>query len=415
MIEPVTEPANAPADVSGELDRFLATHHAELVAFRRHLHAYPELSYAEHETTDLVAQRLRAAGLEPRSLPTGTGAWCDIGDPAAPVTVALRADLDALAMDDAKDVPWRSQRPGVAHACGHDVHTTVVLGAGLALAELAAAGALAGRVRLVFEPAEEALPSGALDVLSAGVLDDVDAIFGLHCDPKLDVGRIGVRSGPLTSATDLLEIDLHGPGGHTARPHLTVDLVAVAARLAVELPPLVATRLAPHGSVLVVFGALRAGDAANVIPATATLRGTLRTPDKAAWDAADGVVRDAVAEVLAGSGATWELRHPRGLPPVVNDPEETERLAAAARACLGPDTVVEAPRSYGGDSFAWYLEHAPGTYARLGVHDPAWGDAHLDLHSSTFDVHDGAIDVGVRVLVTTALDALRSRVEPVGP
>ncbi len=394
--------------MKGAATAFLDAHRAELVAFRRHLHAYPELSNEERETTDLVAQRLRAAGLEPRLLPSGCGLVCDIGGGDGP-TVALRGDLDALAMDDEKDVTYRSQRPGVAHACGHDVHTTVVLGAGLALAELAAAdpAAVPGRIRLVFEPAEEALPSGAIEVLGSAALDGVDAIYGFHCDPKLDVGQIGVRAGALTSATDMVEIDLHGPGGHTARPHLTVDLVAVTARLAVELPALVDDRCAHLGDVLVVFGALHTGDAANVIPASASLRGTLRTPDKAVWDAADEIVRRSVADLLEGTGAEWVLRHPRGLPPVVNDPVETDRLAAAARTLLGDDAVVEAPRSYGGDSFAWYLEQVPGTYARLGVHDPAWGPQQRDLHSSTFDVHEGALDVGIEVMVATALDALR--------
>jgi len=396
--------------VKGAAGPFLDAHRAELVAFRRHLHAFPELSNEERESTDLVAQRLRAAGLEPRLLPSGCGLVCDVGGGDGPI-VALRGDLDALAMDDETDSSYRSQRPGIAHACGHDVHTTVVLGAGLALAALADhdPAAVPGRVRLVFEPAEEALPSGALEVLASAALDGVDAIYGFHCDPKLDVGCIGVRTGPLTAATDLLEVDLHGPGGHTARPHLTVDLVTVAARLAIVLPALVAERAAHLGDVLVVFGALHTGVAANVIPATASLRGTLRTPDKAVWDAADGIVHAAVSELLDGTGAEWVLRHPRGLPPVVNDPTETDRLAAAARTLLGDHAVVEAPRSYGGDSFAWYLEQIPGTYARLGVHDPAWGDGHRDLHSTAFDVHEGAIDVGVEVMVATALDALRSR------
>jgi len=384
---------------------FVAAHHDELVAFRRHLHAHPELSNDEYETTDFVLQRLEAAGLAPRVLPTGTGLLCDIGSGDGPV-IALRADLDALAMDDEADVPYRSRRPGIAHTCGHDVHTTVVLGAGLALAaHLDGAG---GRVRLLFEPAEETLPAGARSVIDAGGLDDVVAIYGLHCDPKIDVGSVAVRSGPLTAATDLVLVDLHGPGGHTARPQLTVDLVRVAGRLATELPDLVRERSASIGEALFVFGALHTGDAPNVIPAKAHLGGTFRTPDRDVWAAADGIVADAIAEVLEGTGATWQLEHRRGVPPVVNDEHETARLAAAARRVIGPAGVFEAPRSLGGDSFAWYVDQLPGTYARLGVHDPAWGDEHGDLHSSTFDVHEGAIDVGIEVLVATTLDALRA-------
>ena len=172
--------------------------------------------------------------------------------------IALRADIDALAMDDEKDVPYRSQRAGVAHACGHDVHTTVVLGAGLALAEHLAETS-GGRVRLLFEPAEESLPGGSVEVIDAGGLDEVTAIYGLHCDPKVDVGVVAVREGALTSATDMVMLELHGPGGHTARPHLTVDLVRVAAQVAIDLPDAVRARLADTGDSLLVFGALHRG------------------------------------------------------------------------------------------------------------------------------------------------------------
>jgi amidohydrolase len=391
---------------AGWADRFLDGHRAELIAFRRHLHAHPELSYDERETTDLIAQRLEVAGLQPVLLPNECGLVCDIGAGTGPV-VALRADIDALAMDDEKEVAYRSQRPGVAHACGHDVHTTVVLGAGLALQELLAGRD--GRVRLIFEPAEESLPGGSVEVIDAGGLDSVTAIFGLHCDPKIDVGQVAVKSGPLTSATDMVLLDLHGPGGHTARPHLTVDLVQVAARVALRLPNVVQDRLRDEGEALLVFGALRAGDAVNAIPSHAELGGTFRTPDRSVWSAAEHVVTAAVDELLAESGATYALDYRRGIPPVVNDPVETERLAAAARTVVGAAGVIEAPRSLGGDSFAWYLEEVPGSYARLGVHDPSTSGDRLDLHSSTFDVDERAIDIGVRVLVEAALDVVRDQ------
>lgn len=376
---------------------------AELVAFRRHLHAHPELSYAERETTDLIMQRLQVAGLEPRLLPNECGLTCDIGSGPGPV-VALRADIDALAMDDEKDVPYRSQRPGVAHACGHDVHTTMVLGAGLALNELV--DERPGRVRLIFEPAEESLPGGAVEVIDAGGLDDVVAIYGLHCDPKIDVGSIAVRVGALTAATDMVMLDLHGPGGHTARPHRTVDLVKVAARVVTELPDIVRDRLSDHNEALLVFGALRAGDAVNVIPSHAELRGTFRTQQLDVWNKAEPVVTKAVSQLLTGTGAEWNLDYRRGIPPVVNDAAETARLATAAALVVGENAVIEAPQSMGGDSFAWFLQVVPGSYARLGVHDPATNQERLDLHSSSFDVDERAIDIGVAVLVHAALAAL---------
>jgi amidohydrolase len=378
----------------------VAAHHDELLTLRRHLHAHPEPSGAEFETTDLIMERLAAAGLVPRVLPSGTGVVCDVGDGDAPPQVALRGDIDALAMDDEKDVSYRSRRPGLSHACGHDVHTVMVIGAGLALA-----GHLPDdRVRLIFEPSEERVPGGAVEIIAAGELDGIRSVFGLHCDPKLDVGRLGVRTGAITSAADQVDVLLHGPGGHTARPQLTVDLVDVAARVVREVPPQLRDRCAP-GEALLVFGAVTAGEAPNVIPTRAVLRGSLRTPDRDVWDRAEELLADALAAVVDPTGATWELRHQRGVPPVVNHPAETELLAGAGRQVLGPDGVVTSPRSAGGDSFAWYLERCGGSYGRLGTH-PAGAADRLDLHAGSFDVDESAVGIGVQVLVHAALDAL---------
>ncbi len=381
------------------LEGFLASHHDELVAFRHHLHAHPELSHQEHQTTELIAERLRVAGLDPVVLSSGTGLTCDLGSGDGPI-LALRADIDALRMHDTKDVAYRSTTDGAAHGCGHDLHTTIVVGAGLALA---AAGDDAPRVRLIFEPAEESVPGGAVTVIADGGLDGVGEVYGFHADPKLDVGQIGVRTGPLTAAADIVEIELRGPGGHTARPQLTVDLVALAARAATELPRLVADPRAGDPLSL-VFGALLTGDAANVIPTSATLRGTVRTADRSLWARAESIVRDALTTLLHSTGAEVTCSYRQGVPPVVNDAGAADAAAAAARRVLGVDGVVEPPRSQGGDSFAWYQERVPGCYLRLGVHDPDRGDERLDLHSGAFDVDDRAIEIGVRVMVSLAMD-----------
>src|SRR6478752_745612 len=242
----------------GELDTFLAGREQELIDFRRDLHMHPELAFAEYRTTQRVADRLTAAGLVPSVLPRGTGLICEVGSGDGP-TVALRADIDALPVPDVKDVPYRSTVPGVCHACGHDVHTTILLGAGLALAELDRRGELPGRVRLIFQPSEERVPNGAPEVISEGGLKDVETIFALHCFPQLPVGLVGVRSGPLTAATDVVEVRLSGPGGHTARPHLTADLVHALGRLVVEVPGLLSRRMDPRAAVSMVFGSVRAG------------------------------------------------------------------------------------------------------------------------------------------------------------
>src|ERR1035437_2407729 len=238
-------------DLLADLGEFLAEHEAELIEFRRDLHAHPELASAEHRTTRRVALRLAAEGLRPVILPKGPGLIVDIGSGAGffaerPV-VALRADLDALPMTDDKDVAYRSTVPGVCHACGHDVHTTVLLGAGIFLARQAAAGLLPGRVRLVVQPAQEG-DGGSLDVLAAGGIASVGRIFALHCDPRLDAGYLGVRSGPITAACDKIEVRVSGPGGHTARPHLTTDLVYALGKIITEVPAALSRPVDPRSS-----------------------------------------------------------------------------------------------------------------------------------------------------------------------
>ncbi|GAB3816238.1 amidohydrolase [Micromonospora zhanjiangensis] len=386
-----------------ELDRLLALRLPNLVATRRFIHAHPELSGQEHDTAALIARELTAVGLTPRMLPKGNGVICDVdGRPGGPV-VALRADIDALPLDDAKDVPYRSTVDGVCHACGHDVHTTVLLGVAALLARLARQGELSGRVRLIFQPAEEILPCGSLEVIEAGGLDEVTQIFALHCDPNLPVGQIGLRVGPITAAADNVTVRLTGPGGHTARPHLTVDLVDALGRLVTEVPALISRRVPANSGLLLVFGHATAGTRYNVIPTEAVAAGTLRVLDRDTWDKAPKIVAQVVRDVIAPTGATLDIEYLRGRPPVVNDARAIRVLSAATAASLGPTGIAETPQSMGGEDFSWYLETVPGALARLGV---GRSTANADLHRATFDVDERAIAVGVRLLVCTALEAL---------
>ena len=379
----------------------VAAREHELRALRRRLHAHPELSWQETATTEMLLERLRVAGLDPIVLNRGTGLVCDIGDTSTGGVIALRADIDALAMADMTESEYRSRVPGVAHACGHDVHTAVVLGAGLVLQALIERGEATAGVRLIFEPAEESMPGGALDVIEEGWLDDVSMIFGVHCDPRLDTGQIGLRTGPITAASDIMEIEITGPGGHTARPHLTVDLTRVMGWVLTELPTAIVAAADSPEQVTVVFGSAQAGDAANVIPARAVLRGSIRTADIDTWDRIGKIVESELASILGGTGATWQLTYRRGVPPVHNDPVATHIVEAAAVEVVGAGGVVENPRSMGGDTFAWYAQRVPASYARLGTHS---GDGpRLDLHASTFDVDERAIAIGVEVLVRSAI------------
>jgi amidohydrolase len=330
---------------------------------------------------------------------------CDImGEPTGPM-VALRADLDALPLDDEKDVSYRSTNAGVAHACGHDVHTAVVLGAGLALARLAHDHQLPGRVRLVFQPAEEVLPGGALKAIEAGALDGVGRVFALHCDPRVDAGSVAVRTGPITGATDSVTVHLSGPGGHTARPQLTVDLVAALADVVGRTPMLLSRRVDPRGGLSLVWGRVAAGSAANVIPERGVAAGSVRALDPDIWEAAATLVPELIHQIAAPYGAHVEIDYVQGVPPAVNEPGATEVFRAAAEGVLGPTHVLDTPQSMGAEDFAWFLERLPGVLGRLGVRRPGTHSA-PDLHRGDFDVDERAIACGTRVLVATVLGSL---------
>src|SRR5439155_7201176 len=296
-------------DLLAGLDAFLAEHEAELIEFRRDLHAHPELAFNEHRTTRRVALRLAAAGLRPVILPKGTGMLVDIGSEQVPYTdrpvVALRADMDALPMTDDKDVPYRSTVPNACHACGHDVHTTVLLGTGLFLADRADRGLLPGRVRLLFQPAEEVV-EGALVAMGEGAITGVDRIFALHCDPRFEVGQIGLRTGPITGACDKIRVKVSGPGGHTARPHLTADLVYALGKIVTELPAALSRRVDPRSSLSLVWGRISAGLTPNAIPEEGFAAGTVRCLDEEAWHQAPDLLKGLVSSVASAYGVIAE-------------------------------------------------------------------------------------------------------------
>ncbi|MEV6428831.1 M20 family metallopeptidase [Nocardia sp. NPDC051463] len=376
------------------VEAWLAEHTLDLVQWRRHIHANPELSRTEFATTEFVSAWLTKAGLSPRRLPGGTGLICDIG-PDGP-RIGLRADMDALPLQEFTGLSFASTVPGVSHACGHDAHTTILLGTALALAD----ADLPRGVRLVFQPAEEVMPGGAIDVVATGAMEGVERIFALHCDPRLEVGRIGIRVGAITSAADTIELVLDSPGGHTSRPHLTSDLVYAIGTVITGLPGLLSRRIDPRTSTVMVWGAVSAGKAPNAIPQTGMLTGTVRTGDHATWSLLEPMVREIVDGLLAPTGVRYQLNYKRGVPPVVNDEQSTRMFEDAIRE-IGPDALADTMQSGGGEDFSWYLEEVPGAMARLGV----WSGhgEQLDLHQPTFDIDERALAVGVRVLSNIVL------------
>lgn len=381
------------------LDRLLQSHLSDLVRIRRDVHAHPELGRQESATSALILRVLRDHDIPARLLPGGTGLIAETG--TGDRVIGLRADIDALPLRETSGLPFSSTLPDVAHACGHDVHLTVLLGAALALRR---AGTLPGRVRFLFQPAEEVFPGGSHDVIAAGGLDGVSRIFAVHCDPRLQVGLVGLKDGLITSTSDQMELVVSGPGGHTSRPHLTTDLVYALGTVITGLPALLTRRLDPRAAAVMVWGAVHSGEAANAIPQEGVLRGTLRMMDRRSWDRAESLVRELVADLLAPTTARYELRYKRGVPPVDNDPVSTDLMRTAAQRALGPEAVRLAEQSTGAEDFAVFLEHVPGSFARLGVWDGI--SPRVDLHSSTFVADERAIPAGVRLLTHTALAAL---------
>ncbi|MUK02703.1 amidohydrolase [Vibrio cholerae] len=373
----------------------------ELTAIRRDIHRHPELSYREHRTTDVIVARLEQAGLRPQRL-EGTGAFVDIGQ--GPLRIGLRADIDALPIIEETGLAFESASTGVTHACGHDIHTTVMLGVALVLAGLDAVTPLPGTVRIIFQPAEEMMPGGAIDVIAQGVLDGLPRILALHCDPRIDVGLVGTRIGAITSASDTIRVELSGRGGHTSRPHLTEDLVFALATIAVNVPAVLSRRIDVRSAVSVVWGQIHAGSAPNAIPAHGFMSGTLRCLDGEAWESAGDLLDRAVRQVAAPFGVDVKLEHIRGVPPVVNQEAETGLLEAAARAELGPAAVVLTPQSMGGEDFAWMTQEVPGAMMRLGTRTP--GGETFDLHRGDYAPDERAIACGVRVMAAAALQAV---------
>ena len=376
----------------------------ELVALRRDLHAHPELGHAEFRTTALIVDTVATVGLTAQVLSTGTGASVDVlphGWRPGDRLTGLRADIDALPIADAKDVSYASTVTDVCHACGHDVHTTVLLGTAMVLARLRDQGQLRHGVRLIFQPAEEQSPGGAVGAIAGGVLDDVTEVYALHCDPRLDVGQVGTRTGPITSACDRVLIKVTGPGGHTSRPHLTADVVGALAALATQAPLLLSRTVDPRGGVSLIWGRIRSGTAANAIPQRGELEGTLRAMNVTGWETAGAALPELCRQIVAPYGVELDTGVSTGVPPTVNHPHGVERIGAAVQAMVGPTALVDTEQSLGGEDFSWMLQQVWGAMARLGVRTP--GRTADDIHRPSFDVDERCIAVGVRVMTGLAL------------
>lgn len=381
----------------------------DVIAFRRDVHAHPELSHQEFETTEKVCATLSQAGLHPQRL-GDTGLICDIGPDHPEGRLGIRTDLDALPIIEETDCDYSSTRPGISHACGHDVHTAIGVGTALLLARAQEAGLLHSSIRILFQPAEEAKDGGAQDFAAAGAMTNVSRIVALHCDPGLDVGRVGLRVGPMTSAADMIFVHLTGTGGHTSRPHLTADVVYALGHLITTLPGVLSRRLDPRGGTSIVWGHVQAGSAPNAIPRTGTAAGTVRCLDAAAWQQCELLLPVLIENILSPFGVDIDIEHHRVVPPVVNDEDTVNLLVKAGRYELGNHSVVPTEQSLGGEDFAWYLQDCPGALARLGTRTP--GGPTYDLHRGDFFPDERCLPVGIRLLTNLALNHAYLAIQP---
>jgi IAA-amino acid hydrolase len=378
--------------------------HEQIRAWRREIHRYPELTFTENRTAGLVASTLAGLGIDVETEVAKTGVVGHIHGADGPV-VGLRADMDALPIQEINGTDFDSTRPGIMHACGHDAHTSILLGAATILKGLADEGRLPGSVRLLFQPSEEAADedgnSGGMLMVEEGALSGLDAVFGLHVSPVLDVGKVATRSGPITAAADEFELKVIGAGGHAARPQAAIDPIVLSAQAIMAIQQIVSRRLDALQAGVVTIGTIHGGTAENVIPDVVEMSGTLRsfTPETRVLLRKELQRACGVIEALGGS---YELTIREGYPPTVNSAEATEVMQAATRDLFGEENVGVADLSMGAEDFSYMAQEAPGCFLRLGTHNPSW-DRRYMVHRADFRLDEDALPVGAASLAAAAI------------
>ncbi|MFJ7664082.1 amidohydrolase [Lysinibacillus sp. NPDC097162] len=370
-------------------------HFDEMVAIRRHLHMHPELSFQEKETANYISEYYQKLGVPVEPNVSGYGLIARIKGSKPGKRIALRADFDALPIQDEKDVPYKSKVAGVMHACGHDGHTATLLIVGKLLWEMK--DELAGEYVLIHQHAEEADPGGAIGMIQAGALNGVDAIFGTHLSSNHPTGMIGYRVGPLMAAVDSFELKIQGKGGHGAHPHQTKDAIVIGSQLVMNLQQLVARRVAPTESAVLTVGSFVASNADNIIADTAYLNGTIRTFDKDVRATMEREFKRVVQGTEIAQDCTIELEYRKGYPAIVNHEKETLFVRDIAQDICD---VVEIPATMGGEDFAYYLEEKPGTFFFTG----AAPDEYAPHHHPKFDIDEKGMLVAAKVMLSAALE-----------
>lgn len=389
-------------DVKSHISGFLSEQEAYLIGIRRHLHAHPELSYQEKETMAFVSNELSKAGIPHECNVGGYGIVGLIeGRNPGKKTIALRGDMDALPISEQNEVSYKSCNPGVMHACGHDVHTTCLLGAALALNSMK--DHFEGTVKLIFQPAEEKLPGGASFMIKAGALENpkVETITGQHVLPQMEVGKVGFKSGIYMASCDEIFITVKGPGGHGAQPNLTVDTVLIASHMVVALQQIVSRNNNPIMPTVLSIGKMVANGATNIIPQEVYMEGTLRTFDELWRDEAKQKIRKIVEGIASAMGAEVDLRIEDGYPYLKNDEILSNLAAEWAKEFLGAENVEELPIRLTAEDFSYYTQVVPACFYRLGTGNKAKGIS-SGIHTPTFDIDENAIKTGAGLMAWLA-------------
>jgi amidohydrolase len=380
-----------------------------VVADRRYLHQHPELGFQEENTARYVAERLRAFGLDEVSTGIAKTGVVGVlrGGKGPGKCVLLRADMDALPIEEENAVEYRSENPGVMHACGHDAHTAMLLGAARVLA--GRRDEFAGTVKFVFQPSEEANGGGAMPMIEAGVLENpkVDAAFGIHVGSAIPAGVVAVRPGPIHAAADGVRVTLRGLGGHAARPQMAIDPIVIGAHCIIALQTLVSREVNPLSPAVLTIGALHAGTVSNVIPEEAYFEGTIRTFDQKTRDVLAERIPQVIRCIAETFRATADVEYRLGYPPLVNDTEQAEFVRRVALEVVGPERTEEGEPGMAGEDMAYFINAVSGAYYRLGVRSEAKGIT-ANHHHPRFNVDDDALSTGVAMHTAVALRYLGS-------
>ncbi|MCE2963114.1 MAG: M20 family metallopeptidase [Chitinophagales bacterium] len=378
-------------------------YHQELLLWRRHIHSHPELSWQELQTTQYIIDELAKMGIASIERPLKTGLVAIIENGVGK-TIALRADIDALPIAEQNTCEYKSQNDGVMHACGHDVHTTCLLGAAKYLVENK--DKWKGTIKLLFQPSEEKQPSGAEAMIRAGVLKSVESIIGLHVTPELEVGKLGFRAGPFMASADEIYMTVIGKGGHGASPHLCIDPIVLSAHIILALQNLVSRYADPKTPTVLTFGDIHGFGATNIIPEKVELKGTLRTFDEKWRKEIQQKIKDIATGIARSFGGDCLVNIPEGVPFVHNDAVLTEEISNVAEKLVGTENVVEMPIRMGAEDFSFYGHHCAASFFRLGTGNAEKGTT-ISVHNPKFDIDEDALVIGSSAMAEMAMELVK--------